>query len=113
MGKPDISSSTGFCIYQLTQNIFTDVYMYNPNLRAEINTFAAKLDEQFRRRGSSLDTGLYDLVLDIVETTNGKTIWQYYYVDHAKKTLFWLDQYDMKKLLHEVSGAQEPGHISG
>ncbi|KAI0247959.1 hypothetical protein BJV78DRAFT_1241392 [Lactifluus subvellereus] len=97
--------------YHETSNIFTDVYMYNRDLRAEINRFAAHLDEQFRGHGSSLDTGPYDLVLDIVETTDGETIWQYYYVDHTRKTLFWLDPYNMKNLLVEVSGAREPGHI--
>jgi hypothetical protein len=87
--------------------------MYDPDLRAEMEQFTEQLSEEFRRRGYSLGTSLYDLVLDRVETKDGKIIWQYYFVDHETKTLFWLNHYDMRNLLREVYGAVEPGHISG
>ncbi|KAI0293521.1 hypothetical protein BC826DRAFT_374000 [Russula brevipes] len=53
----------------------------------------------------------YDLVLDIIETKDKRKIPQYYYVDHDKKTLFWLDGYDLSNVLYEVPGVQEPDHI--
>jgi hypothetical protein len=87
--------------------------MYDPDLRTEMEQFTELLSEEFRRRGYSLGTSLYDLVLDRVETKDGKIIWQYYFVDHETKTLFWLNHYDMRNLLREVYGAGEPGHISG
>ena len=53
----------------------------------------------------------HDLVIDIVETKD-KTIIRYYYADHDTKTLFWLDNYNMKDALAEIPGVKEPGHIS-
>jgi hypothetical protein len=106
-------TSPVFCArYKVTQNIFTDVYMYDPHLRAEMDKFIEKLQEKVLHFGYSLNPGSYDLVLDRVETKDGKIIWQYYFVNHKTRTLFWLDYYDMKRLLREVYGASEPGHIS-
>jgi hypothetical protein len=93
--------------------------MYDHNLRAEMNKFVAELQKEVPPGSRySLTSGSYDLVLDRVETKDGKTkedkiIWQYYFVDHKTRTLFWLDYYDMTDLLCEVYGACQPGHISG
>jgi hypothetical protein len=89
--------------------------MYEPDLRDEMDKFVVRLQKKFQRLqvGHSLDAASYDLVLDRVETKDRKIIWQYYFVDHKTRTLFWLDHYDMTDLLCEVYGAWQPGHISG
>ncbi len=96
------------------KRIFTDVYMYDPDLSAEINEFAAQLDSERTRLLCTNNFPIdYDLVLDIIKTENDETIWAYYYVDHNAKTLFWLHFYECGgSVLREVRGAREPGHVS-
>ena len=96
------------------KRIFTDVYMYDPNLSAEILKFAAYLDNERTRllRYNDLPIDHYDLVLDIIKTDD-ETIWAYYYVDHNTKTLFWLHYYECgESLLREVRGVQGASHVS-
>jgi hypothetical protein len=97
--------------FKIFKRIFTDVYMYNDDLREEVLKSAEQLEDELRRKGP-LPTAHYDLVLDVVETKDEKIIWQYYYVDHNSKTLFWLEPYDMNDLLRDIPGVKEPGHIS-
>jgi hypothetical protein len=89
--------------------------MYDPSLREDVRKSAELLDEKLAEleyHGKPFPTGNYDLVLDIVETKDKKTIWQYYFVDHNTRTLFWLEIYDMSSLLSDTLGVEEPGHIS-
>ncbi|KAH9005403.1 hypothetical protein EDB86DRAFT_2825063 [Lactarius hatsudake] len=83
-------------ISTMLNGIFTDVYMYDENLSAEIHAFATVLDDELTnlRIQNSFPTN-YALVLDIIETEN-ETYWAYYYVDHDSKTLFWLHPYECK-----------------
>ncbi|KAH8989157.1 hypothetical protein EDB86DRAFT_3081157 [Lactarius hatsudake] len=95
--------------YNAERRIFTDVYMYDVDLSAEIHAFAALLD---RERTQPLPTEDYDLVLDIIKVTDDETVWAYYYADHVSKTLFWQDFYECEdSLLREVRGVREPGHV--
>ena len=89
--------------------------MYDPNLSAEIQAFAAYLDSERTRllRPDDFPKGHYDLVLDIIKTENDETIWAYYFVDHNSKTLFWLHYYECEdSLLGEVRGVQGASHVS-
>jgi hypothetical protein len=97
------------------KRIFTDVYMYDSSLREEVQTSAGLLYEklaELESRGIPFPAGDYDLVIDIVKTKDGKTVRQYYYVNHNNRTLFWLERYDMSYLLGDTLGVEEPGHIS-
>ena len=97
------------------KRIFTDVYMYDPDLSAEVHAFAAHLDSERTRllRPNGFPQNHYDLVLDIIKTENDETIWAYYYVDHNTKTLFWLRYYECEDtLLGEVRGVQEASQVS-
>ncbi|KAH9023870.1 hypothetical protein EDB84DRAFT_1564593 [Lactarius hengduanensis] len=95
--------------YNAERRTFTDVYMYDVNLSAEIHAFAALLDNE---RTVPLPTDEYDLVLDIIKVTDEETVWAYYYVDHVRKTLFWQHFYECEdSLLREVRGVREPGHV--
>ncbi|KAH9046321.1 hypothetical protein EDB83DRAFT_2553734 [Lactarius deliciosus] len=100
--------------YNAKWRIFTDVYMYDANLSAEIHTFATLLDNELTNLGiqNSFPTN-YALVLDIIETEN-ETCWAYYYVDHDSKTLFWLHHYECQgtgSVLREVRSVGGPGHV--
>ncbi len=91
------------------------MYMYDPSLREEVQKSAELLGEKLAEleyHGRPFPTGDYDLVLDIVKTKDKKTYRQYYFVDHNTRTLFWLEIYDMSRLLRDTSGVKEPGHIS-
>ena len=89
--------------------------MYDQSLREEVEKSARLLDEKLAEleyHGRPFPTGDHDLVLDIVETKDKKRVRQYYFVDHNTRSLFWLDIYNMKKLLNDTLGVVEPGHIS-
>ena len=88
--------------------------MHNPNLREEVLKCAEQLENELGDKGMQLPTTSYDLVLDMVETKDKEIIWTYYFVDHFQKTLFWLEPYNMARgrLLVDIRGAEEPGHIS-
>src|SRR6266404_2550265 len=103
----------GHTSHQSMKRIFTDVYMYDPDLSAEIHAFAAHLDGERERRTIAFPTNDYDLVLDIVKTEGDKTIWAYYYVDYQTTTLFWLHHYECGDgLLREIRGVSEGSHVS-
>ena len=89
--------------------------MYDPTLREEVHKSIEVLDERLSELHSSgipfnFPTN-YDLVLDIVEKEDKTTVRLYYFVDHNTRTLFWLDFYEMGRVL-DVPGVTEPGHIS-
>ncbi|KAI9459417.1 hypothetical protein BJY52DRAFT_1265560 [Lactarius psammicola] len=100
--------------YNPERRIFTDVYMYDTDLSAEIHAFAAHLDGERARllHPNRFPQTHYDLVLDIIKTEDDETTWAYYYVDHSTKTLFWLHPYECEEsLLGEVRGVQEASHV--
>ena len=86
--------------------------MYDPRLREEVKKsikFLEKKISELARDPIHFPTDNYDLVLDIVETEDKLTNWQYYYVDHNTRTLFWLEPYEINQ---DVPGVKEPSHIS-
>ncbi|KAI0263350.1 hypothetical protein BC834DRAFT_309446 [Gloeopeniophorella convolvens] len=108
---PVTSPGGALYFYHDRWRIYTDVYMYDPGLRTEVNEFAARLAD--RREMQTFPTDDYDLVLDVTTMKDsGEIIWSYYYVDHKTRTLFWLQHYDASEtLLYEAFGIQEPGHM--
>ncbi len=108
------SSHHALSHFNPVKRIYTDVYMYDGDLSAQIHSFAGYLDSERERKTREMPfpTDDYDLVLDIINMENDKTIWAYYYVDHKTKTLFWLNFYECDRLLHEVPGAKEASHVS-
>ncbi|KAH9020473.1 hypothetical protein EDB85DRAFT_522627 [Lactarius pseudohatsudake] len=101
--------------YNAELRIFTDVYMYDPGLCAEIHAFAAHLDSERARLPppDRFPKNHYDLVLDIIKMENDEIIWAYYYVDHNAKTLFWVHYFECEDsgMLIEVRGVQGSSHI--
>ncbi|KAI0293519.1 hypothetical protein BC826DRAFT_1104964 [Russula brevipes] len=99
--------------YHETFRAFTDVYMYDPDLRAQVHEYIDQLGKQLAKLNPNWGPPMnrYDLVLDIIETKDKKKIPHYYYVDHDKGSLFWLEDHDLSDVLHEVPGVQEPDHI--
>ncbi|KAH8989164.1 hypothetical protein EDB86DRAFT_3104520 [Lactarius hatsudake] len=96
-----------------TKRIFTDAYMYDRNLSAEIHAFAADLERRRPPLPFKFPTNDYDLVLDIVKMEDDEVVGAYYYVDHVTKTLFWQENYNCKNsLLRDVRGGpRDPGHV--
>ena len=86
--------------------------MCDRDLREEVLASHRQLENQLRLTGMHLPTAHYDLVLDRVEARDKQIVWQYYYVDHKNKTLFWLEPYSMRPLLNNIPGVEEPSHIS-
>jgi hypothetical protein len=91
--------------------------MYDRSLREEVQKSVELLGNrlsELQSSGTPFDFPTnYDLVLDIVETEDKKTIRQYYFVDHNTRTLFWLDFYEVTVGCQlDIPGVKEHGHIS-
>ncbi|KAJ7679397.1 hypothetical protein DFH06DRAFT_1465496 [Mycena polygramma] len=94
------------------QNIFTDVDLYHP---VDFRYLTFCKDEILRRPAAErvLESSTVDLVLDILAHSNGHLKCAYYFVDHAERTVFWIDNFRMNDLAawHLVPGITSASHI--
>ncbi|KZV72130.1 hypothetical protein PENSPDRAFT_371506 [Peniophora sp. CONT] len=97
------------------KNIWTGTYLYRRRYYDEVEKCASLLEEG---RQMLLDKGLpfpvqYELVIDIdtSEHDENEILWQYYYVDHTTRSIFWLRPHILWKELYAAKGAFSPDHI--
>ncbi|KAI0064305.1 hypothetical protein BV25DRAFT_1990055 [Artomyces pyxidatus] len=98
--------------YHRRRRIYTDVDLFDPDSRREIEAFAQYLDDRLEADARSLPSDECEVVLDCVrDEETGLITWSYYYVDHTTRTLFWLDVYDASNIISDVMGVMSPSHI--
>ncbi|KAJ6626515.1 hypothetical protein B0H10DRAFT_2185741 [Mycena sp. CBHHK59/15] len=97
------------------QRIFTDSYLYDKDILAQItsavNQLLARPDVHRLLR---TDSSHIDIVLDLMEETPENNECGYYFVDHSARIIFWLDVFNMSKLRRwkSVPGIQTPSHLT-
>ncbi|KAJ7485356.1 hypothetical protein FB451DRAFT_1392105 [Mycena latifolia] len=81
----------------IEKNVFTDVDLYDP---AAFSHLAVCMEQILRRphADSVLRSGNVDLVLDILTCDKAHLECAYYFVDHAERLVFWIDDFRMSKL---------------
>lgn len=89
--------------------------MYDQLYHDEVEECAALLEQNrqlFLNGGFSFPAD-YELVVEIStsEYSEDDLIWQYYYIDHATRTVFWPQAHILSKEVHGVKGAFSPDHI--
>ena len=90
--------------------------MYDVFYHEEVEGCAAFLEycqEVFQDKGMSLPPER-ELVIEVgaSESSDDDLMWQYYFVDHATRTIFWLQRYILWKELEGMRGDLTPDHIS-
>ena len=98
------------CHTQLIKNVFTDAYLYDPTTLEQLTACLEQITELVRK--ANIDVSENELVLDLQRGDDGEILCGYYFVDHAARSLFWLEVFDISPLLSEVRGATMPSHIS-
>ena len=100
---------------RLAQKVWTNAYMYDRRYHHEVEDCVAYLDHLFHETsppdGKSVPTD-YELVIEIASSdTDDELLWQYYYVEHASRSIFWLEDHLLWKELEAVKGILSPDHI--
>lgn len=54
-----------------------------------------------------------ELVIEIVPRDQNVEDCRYYFVDHGRMGIFWLDEYKPSTIYHNVKGVQAQDHIGG
>ncbi|KZV76515.1 hypothetical protein PENSPDRAFT_731113 [Peniophora sp. CONT] len=97
------------------KRIWTNAYMYEKDYHHEVEECAAYIEhnrQNFEHNGFSFPADC-ELVIEITacEDNSAGLLWQYYYVDHAKRSIFWLHDLLLWKELNAVQGVLSPDHI--
>ena len=97
------------------QRILTDAYLYLPAYMDEVEVLVEHLE---RLSDTPIEKPLppdRELVIQITfdEWEDQKTVlWQYYFVHHETRSLFWLRPFHAGDYLSEISGSVSPAHFS-
>lgn len=94
----------------LLQKISTNTYVYNADLRKEVEDCAVSLSHTRSAEGPERD---YELVIDVASDPkrSPRLSWFYYYVDHDTHSVVWLEDNVFKRELDNVHGVVSPDHI--
>ncbi|KAL7277327.1 hypothetical protein ACG7TL_009184 [Trametes sanguinea] len=97
--------------YHPEKRIFTDADIRQKKFRAILQAFEETLDDMVQAQGLILPPN-YELVLYLEERKiSGGYNWLYYYVDHANRTLFWVQEFDIIDSVDEVRGLKTLSQI--
>ncbi|PBK92394.1 hypothetical protein ARMGADRAFT_1080484 [Armillaria gallica] len=95
--------------------VYTDAYLFDPEKLQAVQRFVGQVDEYLTRLDTtevSFDTEKVDLVLDVTLSETKRTICGYYFVYHANRTAFWLDEFESsKRLWPQTNGVTSSDHI--
>ncbi|KZV67867.1 hypothetical protein PENSPDRAFT_38700 [Peniophora sp. CONT] len=99
--------------YHRDKHIFTDAYLYLQAYLDEVEELVEHL-EQIKTQTGVLLPSDYELVVQITfDEWEGEesVLWQYYYVHHETRSLFWLQPFHAGDYLGEISGPVSPAHF--
>jgi hypothetical protein len=105
---------TGILISPSLQKILTDANLCEVTVLKDINIFIAQIFEEMERNETTqtrIDADAH-IVLERMECDGKPAQCGYYFVNHKARSLFWLEDFDIKHLLQDVRGARCPRHIS-
>ncbi|KAJ3516750.1 hypothetical protein NLJ89_g921 [Agrocybe chaxingu] len=91
-----------------TYPILTDVYVYETSAREELEDYINKILTYINQHEVQLPQGDICLVLEFRKSENCG----YYFVNHARRCLFWLAEFDAIDFLAAVKVHYEPSHVA-
>jgi hypothetical protein len=97
----------------MPQRVFTEAYLYDNAFLSEIHSNLDDIEDFFRVHNiqrSPKD----DLVLELIKQNDGKIETSYYFANHEKRIIYFLDEFDACNLpvWPEVQGVTSPTQIS-
>ncbi|KDQ58441.1 hypothetical protein JAAARDRAFT_78181 [Jaapia argillacea MUCL 33604] len=95
--------------YNASQNIFTEAYLYDPEMLELVTSFADQFRETIESVGEHL-TNL-ELVVEVLRNEQGELTCGYYLADNEARTLLWLEPYDAEDMLAEFEGETSVTHL--
>ncbi|KAG2131694.1 hypothetical protein DEU56DRAFT_454897 [Suillus clintonianus] len=94
--------------YHSNHRVFTDVDVREPGTAVQLSRVADQAYEE-ARKADTFHTSL-ELTLERVEV-DGKEKWGYYFADHDRHVIFWLEPHKSKDLLDKVRGVKRKSHV--
>ena len=74
------------------QRVYTEADIRKPDVLEKVDKCIHKLHAQLDDQDSTLPE---DTALVIEPPEDAEGCWGYYFVDHANRTLFWLDEFEL------------------
>lgn len=90
------------------QKILTETWLYNEGLADQISSFSDEIFDYIRSESYFIPS-TSELVLELVETGD-RYLCDYYFADHATRSVFWLEPVNVSEWLGEVTGEIAPEH---
>lgn len=97
----------------LDQRIFTDANLYDDDIHSQIHS-DIDIIESFMCSHNIRRSPQDDLVLEMIRQDDGSIKTSYYFANHSKRCIYFLDEFKASELeaWGEVQGATSPTHIS-
>ncbi|OAX35807.1 hypothetical protein K503DRAFT_343916 [Rhizopogon vinicolor AM-OR11-026] len=94
---------------------FTEINVCNEEMCEDVKYYMKylldELESELKRKGSLFDMKQVDLVLELKQAPDGiSAICLYYFANHRDRCLFWLDEFDAKKVLSDCKGITNISH---
>ena len=83
------------------KGIFTEANLYDRHLYSVLENYARKIESYVTTHKIQLPARV-ELVLDLILRENTQYDCGYYFADHDRRCLFWLDDHDVTGILSEV-----------
>ncbi|KAG1733752.1 hypothetical protein EDB19DRAFT_1911469 [Suillus lakei] len=94
--------------YHSNDRVFTDINVRDPGTAVTMGTIVKQAYEEARKADTFHAS--VELTLERVEVDEQEK-WGYYFVDHDRRVIFWLEPYTSRELLDNVRGVKRKGHV--
>jgi hypothetical protein len=99
------------------QRTFTELNVCDEAIRGDIEYYMLylldELQSEMKFKESQLDMKDIDLVIEPKTLEDDSVICNYYFANHRDRCLFWLDEFDAKKVLSDCKGIKTLSHKGG
>ncbi|OJA15331.1 hypothetical protein AZE42_03340 [Rhizopogon vesiculosus] len=97
--------------YDPTRHVYTDSNLQNLDRRCNMDSHVDELLVLATTNGLQLNDGGIELVVQLLRDQQSVLICGYYFVDHPKRLLFWVEKQSTEKLFVGVQGVEKLSHI--
>lgn len=97
--------------YHSSDRVFTDVDVRDPGTAVTMGTMGEVVKQAYKeaRKAATFHASV-ELTLELVEV-DGKEKWGYYFADHDRRVIFWLEPHNSRDLLDNVRGVKRKSHV--
>ncbi|KAG2746039.1 hypothetical protein P692DRAFT_20807924 [Suillus brevipes Sb2] len=97
--------------YHSSDRVFTDVNVQDPGTAVTMSTMGEAVKQAYEeaRKANTFHASV-ELTLEPVEV-DGEEKWGYYFADHDRRVIFWLEPHTSRDLLFNVRGVKRKSHV--